>query len=506
MQSSHYQEIQPERDVSGDNFPKGQININWTMDSSGYFNPYRSFLKIRYRIYKNVASTSVALQRSDNIAQSMFMADNLFQQIKMNINNQPISEILDYVPQVSSLKQRMSLSEEQMNNYLKQMNYSQAYLQERIVDLTNDSSYYDQFEYQIFENQAGSVAVTAAGVLTLSVANTQLAIGDTIRVQSRDFNIVGKTNTQTFAVDPRPGADIAATDTGTWAFWRKRKTVNKIKERNINTFECLWRPAIAFFDVDEFIPACGGLFNLQLTPQPDGVYQRMVVETNIDGGVAYGLSTAADSAYVFQIDSINMYLLQAKGPPISSKQFNLNLIETRCQSQNLTTVALHQKTFSVHPKTRALTVAYQYAGAGLNNNRFIATKFRCNGNDELKLTRFWINFAGKQLPSPIPDISYDLTVAVSRKDYFTQRYLESIMYANSVDSPEPYDKWFERGPYYHFSGYDPDVSDDRVYVSSQFSGATFTNSINPDILLFDHFLKKISLNIQDSVIKDVVVT
>lgn len=507
IKSSNYQEIQPERDVSGDNFSKGQINLNWTMDSASYFNPFRSFLKIRFKLYKRVGSANVDLKRSDKIAPSMFMPDNIFQQIRMNINNQSVSEITDYVPQVSSLKQRMSMSEEQLNNYLKQLTYPQAYLEERITDLTNNTSYTDKFEYQIYENQAGNVSIAAAtGTLVLSTANTILSVGDTVRADFVEYHVLAKADDSNYTVFPRPVANILTVDDGVWSFWRKRKTVNETKTRDTNVFECIWKPSIAFFDVDEFIPGCGGLFNLQLTPHPDGVYQKLAVETDISGGVVHGSTTAAAATYVFVIDSINMYLLKGMGSPISSKQFGLNLVETRCQSQNLTTVSLHQKTFQVNSKTRAITLAYQYAGAGISTNQFIASKFRCNGNDELKLTRFWINFNNKQLPSPIPDILFDKTTASSKTDYMTQRYVESIMYANSIDSPEPLMKWFERGPYYHFSGYDPESSDDRVMVSSQFSGVDFTGSIKPNILIFDHFLKKVNLNIENSMIKDVSVS
>lgn len=407
MKSSCFQEIQPERDVSGDNFSKGQINFNWTMDSSGYFNPYKTFIKIRFKLFRRASSADENLEVSGNMAVNMFLADNLFQSVKMNINNICVSETNDYVPQVASLRRRMYESEEHMNNYLASTNYSQASVTDRLD-------------------------VTA----------------------SRRF------------------------------------------------FECIWRPGLGFFDIDEYIPCCQGLFNLQLTPQPNVIFQRSAIESNRstsatpvfdENAVATGAGT-----YIFKIESMNMYIMKGIGTPFTDKTLNLQFRDIRCQSQNLTTNSLHQKTFQVSPRTKELTLAYQFSGASISDNRFSASKFTCNGDDELKLRRFWINYDGKQLPSPIPDTDYETGVT----DYFTQRYNETLMYTNSLNSPEPYEKWLLRGIYFHFSGYDGENKEDRVFVSSQFD--TFDdNSVKPNVLLFDHYIKNVDVHINNHRIENV---
>ena len=64
MNSFNYQEVQPERDITGDNFANGQINFNFTLDNAAYWNPYRSFLKIRCKIYKRVSGANNQLVKS----------------------------------------------------------------------------------------------------------------------------------------------------------------------------------------------------------------------------------------------------------------------------------------------------------------------------------------------------------------------------------------------------------------------------------------------------------
>lgn len=414
MKSSHYIEIQPERDVSGDNFSKGMINFNWTMDSTGYFNPYKSFMKIRFTLYD--ATGAARLAQGDDIAPNMFLPAQLFQQLKMNINNVCVSEIGDYVPQVNALRERMYSSEDRHKNYLRDLTFSDAYYRERLSMLL--------------------------GNVTEAVAGTEVV----------------------------PCNDI-------------RRTRNKAE------YEAIWHLPLAFFSVDEFIPGCQGLFNLQLTPQPGDLYRQMAIEA-IGANKVHG----AAGDFTFNVITMQLYMLKGVGPPVSSSNIKLQLREIRCQSQNLTTAALHQKTFQVHPRASELTVAYQDPRV-LSDNRYSAAKFRSNLNEELNLTRFWIDFGGKQLPTPIADIDNS-----ANRDFWTQRYVETLMYTNALYSPEPYDKWFERGVYLHFAGYGEDEKDDRVFISQQFSAL---GANRPNVLLFDHFTKNVIISIEGSRLSNV---
>jgi hypothetical protein len=423
MKKSYFQEVQPERDVSGNQFTAGEINYNWTMSSTGYFNPYESYLKLRFKLYKRTAGADVSLTVADQIAPNMFMVDNLFQQVKMNINDECVSEIPDYVAQVSALKQRMFQPEERMNNYLADTEFSQAYLKERQAQVCSVDGF----------AETGAI--------------TQL------------------------------------------------NSVQVLRDKR--TFEAIWRPKLGFFDIDEFIPCCDGLFNLKLTPQTASVLKRVAIETTLVKEA--GDPTDANNDYVFEIESMALYLLKGIGAPVKSKNIKLRTREIRCQSQNLTTNSLHQKTFQVHPNTQELTLSYQFSGASISDNRFSASKFRCNGSDELKLRRFWINYGGKQLPTPIPDVQYDTTLKI---DYLTQRYVESLSYARALKSPEPLRKWLERGVYFHFSGYSEDEKEDRCHVSSQFD-IFDDSSIRPNILLFDHYVRTTSIHIENGRVRQV---
>lgn len=450
MEEVNYIELQTERDISGTSFPLGNINFNWTMDNRGYFNPYKTYIKIKCSLSDQI---SQQIEKADGIAPSMFLADNLFQAMKLQLNNQCLSEIGDYVPQISALKNRMYKSNTDLEDLTANTNFSQSTFTERQAQVIADGLTLGDINNFSPPVHANANATTRAELIT-------------------DIQTLGKPT------------------------------------RRVQSFEIIFKPPLGFFDIDGFIPCSQGLFNLELTPFPEGIYQTYAIQTNI------GKRTPA-THYKFQVDSMSMYILKGVGPSIVNKSISLKCNEIRCQSQNLTTPSLHQKTFQIHPKTNALTIAYQNSGAG-NDNRYPATMFRCgNSNnladaDELKLERFYLRYGGKQLPTPIPDISFTGVDAVNNlgaKEFLLQRYYETLQYTHlntSLKNCEPFEKWLERGAYYHFAGYGSHQKEDRCYVSQKFK--SFTGNVAPNLLLFDHFCKKININISNGMIKDVNVS
>lgn len=229
-------------------------------------------------------------------------------------------------------------------------------------------------------------------------------MGDTIVLTSGNIGVeyqirtfTGTTGATTKYILP---ALVAA---GTTFKIRKRVSPTNFinTSRGVKTFELIWKPCLGLFDIDGFLPSMNGLYNLRLTPHPEGVYQKFAIES-----MGEDKTSGSSNDFIFSIVSIHMYILKGIGTPIVNKSLTLDVKEIRCQSQNLTTSSVHQKTFQVHPRTNALTLAFQKTGAGHTATQFSAAKFKCGDSDitnadELKLTRFWVRYGGKQLPTPI---------------------------------------------------------------------------------------------------------
>ena len=395
MEQTYYQEVSAERDVSGSNFSKGEINYLWNFDSKGYFNPYRSYMRVRFSLKKDDTTNLI---KTDDIAPSKYFFDNLFQQQKICLNNKCISEINDYCPQISALKHRMYKSEDYKTSVGLSQNFTSG-----DIELRQDTF---------------GIGTTAA--------------------------------------------------------------------QSVNEYEVVARPALSFFDIDGFVPSGQSQWCLTLTPQTGTNFSKFAIESQ-------NADKTPDSDYKFEILSMNLYLFKGIGPVMVDKTFAFNMKEIMLQTQNITTSSLTQKTFSVNPKTTELTLAFQRTGAGYVDTRFPATQFTCLSNDELNLIRFYITYNGKQLPVPIPDLE-----KTQNKNFMNSRYNETLMYSGGINGKLEYESlqdWLDRGPYYHFSGYSPTLlMHDRVYVSHQFSG--FNGGQSPDVLLFNHYIKSVVINIK----------
>ena len=110
------------------------------------------------------------------------------------------------------------------------------------------------------------------------------------------------------------------------------------------------------------------------------------------------------------------------------------------------------------------------------------------------MTRFFINYAGQNLPAPDADPNFNSTV-----DYTTQRYIESQIYSGGFydsDGGESIKEYHARGSYYYFS-WPRDGTDrsTRVNVHRQFDAAA--DVTNMRVLLFDHSKQVARIRVQD---------
>lgn len=516
MHSTNYVQVTASRDIQGTAFSKSTISIPWSYDNSTYFNPYRSFIKIRCSFTDGPGDDK--LNGAFTVAPSMFIGDCFWQSIRMKINDKVVSEYGDYVGQCAALKHRMYTPEEELSNWHETTNFSQTNIFERatainsigetntryttnVMDLSeafvlndNNGPFRGATDNIIIANgaTAGESVITIANA-TLLAAEATVRAGDQLVIHTQDdtlVTIVRVTGDETIQVTPRLAAEVDAAYVLGNVSYVPNIIGAQSEARNKQDLELIWKPPIGFFDIDSFVPCCDAKYVLELIPHPENIYKQMVIQalTPLTPGTQYN----------FSVQHISMWLLQGMGAPISKSTIELDYREIRCQSQQLFSTNLSQKTFQVHPRADALTIAYQTPLALTSDTRYSLTKFTSEDEDELALTQLYIKFGTKQLPNPIPDIQFD-----SDTDFLVQRYVESIMYANALRNPEPYYKWLDRGPYYHFSGYSNQDKEGRCYVSQQFS--VFDGENNPNVLLFDHFDKKIKLGIEGGVLGMVMV-
>ncbi len=189
-----YTQISPERDVTSDGFSRGQINFKMNMDSMGRWNPYKSYLRMRVILTK---VGGAPLDLDDGIAPNMFQGDCFWQQMNMQCNGVKVSEIDDYVQQVSALRSRYSLPESRRKEFLSGTNFAQADIDKRINEVSTNGKDMDTKTIERVHPgaQASTIAYTAPSVaLSIADLNAQARNGRVLDALD-EIQIVAAANT-----------------------------------------------------------------------------------------------------------------------------------------------------------------------------------------------------------------------------------------------------------------------------------------------------------------------
>jgi hypothetical protein len=306
-------------------------------------------------------------------------------------------------------------------------------------------------------------------------------------------------------------ANVALTGVNDFARVEKTASTGSTDSRRVPFFETVWVPPLSLFKVGHALPS--GRYELVLNPQTASEWQKRAIES-ILGDASKVPTLPGGTANEFKVEMVNMYLYTAtvEGPRADSITYLLDLEQTRCQSEKINTGDFQQVNYDVSPSTFALTVAYQDLRAG-TNTALSASKFKSYDNanpqipaspatnEELKLDRFFINYAGQNLPAPDADPSF-----VSGTDYTIQRYSESQIYSGAyfdTGGAETIQEYHDRGAYYYFS-WPRDGTDrsTRVNVHQKFNAASVANM---RCLLFDHSKQVARIRVEDGRVVDVQV-
>jgi hypothetical protein len=271
--------------------------------------------------------------------------------------------------------------------------------------------------------------------------------------------------------------------------------------RRVGEFELVWTPPLSLFKIGHALPS--GRYELVLNPQTSTSFQKRAIES-VGGDKTPTLPGGATGDFQFEVVNMYLYCATVEGPRADDITYLIDLEQTRCQSEKIDNVSFQQKNFDISPSAYALTVAYQDLRAG-QQTQASPSKFRAYDTglttpQELNLNRFFINYAGQNLPAPDADPEFK-----TGNDYTTQRYTESQIYSGAyfdTGGAEDIEEYHERGSYYYFS-WPRDGTDrsTRVNVHQQFSAGT--DVANLRCLLFDHSKQVARVKVQDGGVVDV---
>jgi hypothetical protein len=527
-----YEQHPPTRDVVNNSFPNGAIHFRFQTSGQKWWIPSKSYLRMRLQLTKGDGTpVDVAFGAAPN----MGLMSNLFQSGEFRINDKVISRVADFMPQVDALETRLTKSKSWLDSVGESTNWWAESQSLRLAEVANDGTIVKDTvaivppETTAIDTNIGYAAnnsvayVAQTGVITFAagagpaVPNTDVnwQVGDYIVLTTLPNNEDGVLNVKaevlvvnanaTMTVRADWPVDVAA-DNGIRFSRVRPNPIDAPPSRRIGEFETFYQPPLSLFKIGHALPS--GRYELVLNPQTSSSYMKRAIESVLGQASKdpQPVNAIGNPALV-KVNVVDFYLYCATvdGPRADDMTYLLDLEQTRCQAEKIDTTNFQQKNFDVSPSTFALTAAYQDLRVG-ENTALSSSKFKSYdaaaipaNSEELKLNRFFINYAGQNLPAPDADPNFQAGI-----DYTTQRYGETQIYSGAyfdTGGAETIEEWHDRGAYYYFS-WPRDGTDrsTRVNVHQQFNAA---DVVNMRLLLFDHSKQVGRVRIMDGRIVDV---
>ena len=520
-----YGQVTATRDVTGKNFSNGTINFKWSNSGIRRWIPSKSYMRVRMQL---TDGTGAAIDTAFGAAPNMGMCSNLFQSAEFRLNDKVVSRIGDFISQVDALDTRLTKSRSWLQSIGESSNWWSESQSLRLAEVASDGKVvtnttpvlpaetvaidtaigYAALNSVAYDAGTGVVTFAAGGAGAVPNTDVSFAVGDFLILTAGTvgdgalgvkLEVLATAAAATMTVRADIAVDIGAAND--IRFSRARPNVSVAPDsRQVGSFETIWQPPLSIFKVDKALP-CGD-YELVLNPQTYQSFQKRAIESVLGAASKDPSPATGGLAAQIKCNIVDMYLYCAfvDGPRVDDITYLLDLQQTRCQADVINNSSFGQKNFDVSPSTRALTLAYQDSRIG-ENTALSPAKFKSYENvatptlqQELKLNRMYLNYAGQNLPAPDADPEF-----VAGLDYTTQRYSATQLYSGAyydTGGCETLQEFHERGAYYHFS-IPRDSTDNSTRVTCHQGFQAGTDVANMRVLLFDHSSQVCRVTIQD---------
>jgi hypothetical protein len=216
--------------------------------------------------------------------------------------------------------------------------------------------------------------------------------------------------------------------------------------------EFLWSPPLSMWqDIPHGIPA--SIHELRLTPSQEWQKNCMETTQDIPETIKYDTVIKEMKLFISVVDGPLAGTSDGKG------QYVLNVSDWVCNAQQASATdsqSLRLATYDVHASTTQLAFALQNTSTSNSYknpvSRLIGDRVKRN---DLKLKRFFVQYAGQQRPTPDSDSTLEIKEDPKEdKNWFTQRWYETLINTNAMYNPggvESMQNWLSLGPYYYFN-------------------------------------------------------
>ena len=495
------------REINNGNFFRSDQTFRWNIAGNSWWSPAQSYFRIRSTL---TGPAGAPLRGSDNIAPAFCFMDCMYRSASFSMNGIRVSQITDYMPQISALKNRHGKSSDYREGVGNSLAFYDTDFYRRqarvIVDGKNDETEYKIYNATELNVLANTVQLVAGagrlGTMTMALAaanlNGFLLPGDVVyfnipvavapAIQSQLLKITGVRQSADLAAasvaiyaveglldDITPiGAGVVAT---TDANFRVRRAFQQ-SERGAGSFETVWCPPLGITELSTFLPA--GQYEYNFSPQQLETALKLCIES-------LGADKKSPDDFTLTMDSIEFYCVTVEQARVDSLDYLIDLKEISCVPFTITNSNWTSNMLIVPPSTSRLTVAYQDTKVSAST-LYPVSKFIAGANLQDLITRFNLTYANVVYPSNDLDLKLqDAAGVVPRTQRFTQAYNDMLLANGSAfsdTSSESLLEWLNNGFYLSY----PTVKESKdtstqVMIKQQFSGAV----ADTQLLLFANY-------------------
>ena len=114
MSNLIYEQVPPLKNIQGNGFPGGRIDMRFEVSGTRWWIPSRSYIRLRAELTNGDNSL---IQMEHDKAPNMGLMANLFQSAEFKIAQKVVSRISDRMPQVDALCNRLNYSKSWLDSY-----------------------------------------------------------------------------------------------------------------------------------------------------------------------------------------------------------------------------------------------------------------------------------------------------------------------------------------------------------------------------------------------------
>ena len=481
--NARYMRVEPLSGFSADRFSSTQLNFQFNTSSSVFWDPSKSYFRIRSQLV--AAQPAVrALVLSDNIAPSQYFAANLWSSIEYQLGGQTVSRCPQDVALAESFFARTSKSGSWMDK-VGQSTLLTGTFRERQNIVCSDGVTTEN-------TNVHRRKLTTQATATFTVTDYKLVLSaiDLFPIVVGDFLFVKPT---TVAGSPAPADQLplemqviasthvnglefrlASTCGNAWVVSDVRTGItvqSRVKTQNAASFEtCYQANSLSIMNLSHGIP--GGSHRFSLTPNAQYL---------IDCVESPGTEKTAGVDYNLKIQEVVFFAYMVQSPiHFDDVKYSLNTSDVLIQRLDIptNTGTSMTKIFSIAANTRTVAIGFQGRDqtTGNQKSKLVVNDLTDPGaplyNCERELNRFFIQYRGKQWPSPDSDIVMTQTLNENSKNFVTKMYFDTMVNNGlfpSAGGCENLDTFMSNGIYFLFE-VAGDTSDNSTSLVVNFSG------------------------------------